>query len=161
MEKIGQGRLVAQQDAELEEYGVAAADLGQAHELGLADSDLVRGEGTVARGQQNFGKWVGARFERGDIFSGFICVNAARAGDACGVQSRDEEVAQPAVGLGHVLRDALPGQADGAAQHVLIQEECAPAGAPLEDLDAGGAAALDVDDRRKAVAEAKAKHHGG
>jgi len=43
LKKIGQGRLVAQQEAELEERGVAPAYLGEADELGLADGHLVGG----------------------------------------------------------------------------------------------------------------------
>ncbi len=71
-----------QQDAELEEGGVAAADLGQAHELGMADGDLVRGEGAIARIQKDSRKGIVLRFEYGDVVSGFAYVHSARIGNA-------------------------------------------------------------------------------
>ena len=152
LKKIGQGRLVAAQDAELEEGGVAAADLGQANQLGVADDDLMGGEGAVARGQEDSGERVIARFELGDVFSGLVYVYAARICDTESAQPRGEEVAEPAVGLGHIFRDAGAGDADRAAHHALIQEQGAAAGTPLQDLDARGFATLGIDDRREAVA---------
>ena len=49
---VRQRRLVAQQDADLEERGVAPSDLGQADNLGTADHDLVRRQRAVTARQQ-------------------------------------------------------------------------------------------------------------
>jgi len=146
LKKIGQGRLVAQQEAELEERGVAAADLGEADELGGTYGDFVRRQGAVARGQEDSSDGIIAGFELGDISTGFVYGHSAGVRDAKRPQAGREEVAQPAVGFGHVFRDAGAGQADGAAQHKSVQEEGATAGAARQHCDTSGMAAVCVDD---------------
>jgi hypothetical protein len=69
--------LVAQEDAELEEGGVAAADLGQAYELRVGDGDFVGREGAITGGQENFGHCVVAGLEVGNVSSGLIYFDSA------------------------------------------------------------------------------------
>jgi len=84
LKKIGQRRLVAAQDAELEEGGPAAADLGQADQLGCTDGDLVGRQRAITGSQDDARDRVVTGFEVGDVFSGLVYVYSPRISRAQG-----------------------------------------------------------------------------
>jgi hypothetical protein len=76
-EKVGQGRLIPEQDADLKESGVAATDLGQADQFGRAHHRLVRRKGPVAGRQQEPRNGVISRFERCDVGASLLDLDPA------------------------------------------------------------------------------------
>jgi hypothetical protein len=93
--------LIAQEDAELEEGSVAAADLGQANELRLTDDHLVRGQRSVAAGEQQARKWITMRPQGGNVGARFGDPNTA-CGHAEFADAIHQVIAEPTIGLGYV-----------------------------------------------------------
>lgn len=80
-QEFGQRRLVAQEDAELEERGVASADLREPNELLWAgrgvDDDFVRREGAVTRVEQRARDGLVGRAQGSYVLAGFGDFRAA------------------------------------------------------------------------------------
>ena len=161
LEVFGQVRLVAQQDTEDEQGRVATANLGQADQLFRSDHHLVRREHAITRGANEACDRVITGLDCGHIGPRLVNVDSTRAAQTDRAQAIDKFVAQPTVRLCHVARDRRDRDTHRAAQHVPVQQQCAAAGAAFENLDARGAASLEIYERAKAVAHAEADHHRG
>jgi hypothetical protein len=141
-QQVGQGGLVLQQNAELEQCGVATADLGQANQLGCAKYHLMRRQSAIAGGQQQSRHGVNSRFEGCDVSPRLLELHAPRG------KTLGEVLAEPAVGSCQVVPQPgmRYGQADRATQHGLpIEKDRATAGAALQDLHARGRTARQID----------------
>jgi hypothetical protein len=150
-----------QQDAELEQGGIATAHLSQPDDLGWAvvriDYDLVgRKRPVTGVEQQVCGRLVGST-QPGDIGARLVNRDAARR-DAQTRQRSNQVVAQPAIRLGYVNRDALHGQRDRPAQHVLVQQQRAAARSTFDYVNFAASATLEIDDRGQAVMQPQADY---
>jgi hypothetical protein len=150
--------LIAHKNAELEQGSVATTDLGQADQFPPADHDLVRRERPEARLQQERGHGIVGCAQRPHIGAGFVHLHAASGVDTERLHTRHQTVAQPAVRLDQVVACSVVGQwnAHRAAHHVAIDEYHAPAGASIEDVDAGGLTVANVHDFGQSIAQTEA-----